>query len=220
MTEVTCLYCRAKIFKEDSETVRVGTRYAHRTCAEKRATEPKKEKKEKTDSKPKKANIKKCLYCGGDIDISVEDYRMPRTNRYAHKKCYEEHYNPDEDYIGVIYSFLKEEVGISYDYQQCERQRVSFIQKHGYTNEGIYNALRYFYLVKKQSPEKSGNRIGIVPYVYNEAKEYYETIAKKKKQIERGLKTQVEKGAKVMVIRGPERERDKGLIDLDTIGGE
>ena len=37
MTEVTCLYCKQKIYKEDENTVRVGTRYAHKECAEKGA---------------------------------------------------------------------------------------------------------------------------------------------------------------------------------------
>lgn len=224
MTEVTCLYCKQKIYKEDENTVRVGTRYAHKECAEKGAK--KKQAKEAKENKPKektetkKANLKKCLYCGKDIDISKEEYCMARTNRYAHKSCYEKNYSPDEEYIKKIYSFLKEEMGISYDYPQCERQRLHFIQKMGYTNEGILNALRYFYLVKKQSPEKSGNRIGIVPYVYNEAKEYYENMEKSKKKIQKSIQKQLEQKVRHIKVGGHEEEFDRGLIDLDEIGGE
>ena len=224
MTEVTCLYCRQKIFKEAETTVRVGTRYAHKECAElgakKKQAKEEKVVQPKVKTETRKANIKKCLYCGKDIDISTERYCMARTNRYAHVECYEKNYTPDEEYIGKIYTFLKEEVGISYDYPQCEKQRLSFIKKMGYTNEGILNALRYFYLVKKQSPEKSGNRIGIVPYVYNEAKEYYENIESKKKKIKKEITKQLSNSDRVVVVGGHEKEVDRGLIDLDTIGGE
>jgi hypothetical protein len=42
-----------------------------------------------------------------------------------------------------------------------------------YTYSGIKRTLEYFYEVKKNSIEKANGGIGIVPWVYEEAKRYY-----------------------------------------------
>jgi SpoIID/LytB domain protein len=127
------------------------------------------------------------------FDITKEDYCVTKSRRYAHKECYDKYYNEDDDKVEDIYTFLREEVLITCDRAQCERQRKNFITKFGYTNEGILKALKYFYKVKKQSPEKSGNRIGIVPYVYNEAKAYYESLEKRQKLLTKTAVEQMKK---------------------------
>ena len=55
------------------------------------------------------------------------------------------------------------------------RQIQQFVKK-GYTYTGILKSLKFFYEVEHGSKEKSGGRIGIVPYVYERAKEYYYNI--------------------------------------------
>lgn len=225
---ITCVYCRGRIKLDEEDSIEISTGRVHKSCYEKRQqaiketgkspqqtqqTQPPQQEHRKT---PKK-NLKICYYCGETFDITKEEFRMATVNRYAHVECYNKNYNPDDDFIPEIYDFLKEEVLISYDFLQCEKQRKLFITKFGYTNEGILNALKYFYKVKKQSPEKSGNRIGIVPYVYSEAKEYYETLEKKQKQLTKIVNKQQKQKAKVVNIALPEKPVDKGFIDLDTI---
>lgn len=209
MREVICLYCREKFKREEVEFEKVGNRYAHKTCYDEKHAK-------KTASKK---DIRKCLYCSGEIDISKEEYCMPRTNRYAHKKCYENNYSPDDEFIPKIYDYLKSQK-INYNYPECERQRIHYITKLGYTNEGVLNALKYFYSVKKQSPGKSGNRIGIVPYVYDEAKEYYLKLTQRQKQIARGLEKQIQQEDRVILVTAPEKKVEKGYIDIDSIGSD
>lgn len=227
MKEVTCLYCGEKFDIDSEEWAQVGKRYVHKECLKKRQQQTKEiaklaeqEKEERKKSYiTKKKDIRKCLYCGGIIDIAHEEWAMVRT-RYVHKSCYEKNYSQDEEFVPEIYRYLKEEIGISYDYVQCENQRQRFIQKMGYTNEGILNALKYFYGVKKESPQKSGNRIGIVPYVYDEAKIYYEELSKRQKKIKEDIQKQIKEEKVIIHIRAPEKETNKGLIDLDSIGGD
>ena len=207
---VICLYCSKKFDKDKEEYVKVGRRYVHKTCYE--------EKEKETSNKVPKKNLRKCLYCKGDIDITKEEYCMARANRYAHKKCYEKNSSPDEIFIPQIYSYLKAQVHITYDYPQCEKQRVYFVTKLGYTNEGIYNALRYFYGVKKASPDKSGNRIGIVPYIYEEAKEYYKNLENKQKFIKKEIEKQKETEKETIYIPIKKVNPKKTYIDLDMIG--
>ena len=169
------------------------------------------------EKKKKKDNQRKCVYCKKFFDIS-EGYKMPRVNTYAHIECYEKNYSPDEEYIDLIYKLLKEEIGMTYDYGVCERQRKHFIDKLGYTNEGIYNALKYHYIVKNGSIEKSGNRIGIVSYVYNEAQQYYKDLNKRQKAASKKLDQQLKEKDKVIQVENlPKRDKRK-LIDIDEIG--
>lgn len=221
MSFITCAYCRGQIDLDKEEIVEVPTGKAHKTCYDKRQQAVQSVKAEKTsqgERKSRKKDLKICYYCGKSFDITKEEFRMAVTNRYAHVECYNKNHSSDDEFISKIYKFLKEEVLITYDFAQCERQRKNFITKFGYTNEGILNALKYFYKVKKQSPEKSGNRIGIVPYVYNEAKEYYSTLEKKQKQLTKVVDVQQKKKNKVINISMPERPVDKGFIDLEAIG--
>ena len=223
--EYTCLHCREKLNTETDEFVLVGKRHAHKSCREKfelKKTLPKqaKEKQENTtEKKTSQKYIKKCYYCGKSIDISTEEYRKPKTNRYAHVDCYDNNYSADEEFVDAIYSLLKD-VGIKYEYTQCERQRINFIKKMGYTNEGIFLTLKFFYLVEKADTAKSENRIGIVPYKYDEAQRYFATLEKKQKQIGKAVKKQLDQAPKVVKIDGSYEKAKKKYIDLDIIGGE
>ena len=99
----------------------------------------------------------------------------------------------------------------------CERQRNHFIKDFGYNNEGILLALKYFYEVKKSSPDKSGNRIGIVPYVYEEAQSYYSNLNKKQKKIAKDVKEQLKIVPITIQIKGTEEKASKNYIDIDNI---
>ena len=57
-----------------------------------------------------------------------------------------------------------------YNYAVIERQRKSYNTK-GISNKEIYLALLYYYEVLKKSPEAA---IGIVPYIIDDARAYYE----------------------------------------------
>lgn len=51
---------------------------------------------------------------------------------------------------------------------------INLYLKKGYSYLDMIRALEYFYIIKKNSTKKSNNNIGIIPYVVEEAREYYE----------------------------------------------
>lgn len=118
--------------------------------------------------------LAKCLYCEETFDRNKEPFQ-PVGRRYAHQKCYDLYYTEEDYYKEEIYKFIKRIFGPNYKYAVIERQRVKFL-KEGLTNKGIYYALKYHFEVKNGSVEKSEGRIGIVPYLYEEALEYYKNI--------------------------------------------
>lgn len=221
----TCLFCRQKFDTDEVEWERYGTRYGHTSCIRKheekeKLKEEKRKNKAEAPKKPKKGkNIRKCYYCGGDVDISTEKFSKVHSNRYAHRECHIKNYTPDEEYIPKIYEYLKS-IHFNYNYTQCDKQRVNFIKTMGYSNEEIYLTLKYMYSIKKLSPERSEGRIGLVPYLKEEAIQYFHNIEKRQEEIGIAVEKQFEKGVKVIKVLAPEKPVDKGYIDLNSIGDD
>lgn len=51
--------------------------------------------------------------------------------------------------------------------------------KKGYTYLGIIRAMEYHFIVRRSSTAKANNGIGIVPYVYDDAQKYFESVNSK-----------------------------------------
>lgn len=127
----------------------------------------------------------KCLYCGEQFEKEKEPFQKI-GNRYAHQKCYETCYTNDEDFKLKIFEIVKRIFGRDYNYGAIERQRQRFI-KEGMTNEEIYLSLVYYFDITKGSIEKADGRIGIVPYVKEEALHYYKDQKEKEKMLTAAL---------------------------------
>ena len=48
-----------------------------------------------------------------------------------------------------------------------------YMKEYGYSYEGIEYCVRYFFIIKENSIDKAQGGIGIVPYIYEDAKQYY-----------------------------------------------
>lgn len=128
-----------------------------------------------------------CRICKGAFDrVKLKegvDWVMPSKNFYYHKRCYDgwivnsndvKAQLADEEFIPFIYSFFSQDLKVSYDYMKCESQRKNFVKNKNCTNKGIYFALKYYYEIQGNSWDKSQGGIGIVPYIYNESREYWQ----------------------------------------------
>ena len=62
-----------------------------------------------------------------------------------------------------------------YDYvpPRAKKQINEYIQEYNYTYSGMLKALIYYYEIQGGSTEKAHDGVGILPYIYNTAKEYY-----------------------------------------------
>ena len=203
---VKCCYCKkdfdistepfGRPLKELGSTELNPRRYAHQACGEKynwipitefSRLEKKAELQEEAAQKGRtvseqKSKMKKCLYCNKMIDLDTDDAcKVGVGTRWAHKECYEKYFSADDQWIDKLYSVLK--VAFSKKKKKkIERQRISYI-KQGLTNKDIYNALNYWYIVKNKSIEKANGGIGIVPYIYEDANEYFKSIEKSSQKI-------------------------------------
>lgn len=140
-------------------------------------------------------HIVTCRICKESFDAKAEEkdivWIMPSKNYYYHKSCYKNWKTADglgtkkedEAWIHYIWDFLARDLKVEYDYVKCNSQRQNFIKKYGYTNKGIFFALKYFYEVQHNKWEGSKNGIGIVPFIYKESCFYWEQQYKKQDRV-------------------------------------
>ena len=167
---------------------------------------------------------KKCF----DTDIlSPDEWIMPSKNFYYHTKCYQDWKDTttnkaDDDWSMLIYDFLARDLKVSYNYHMCEAQRQKFVKENKCTNKGIYFTLKYFYEVKHNSWDKGNGGIGIVPYVYKEATEYWTDQEWKKRGFMEAIEQQIfeRSGRTVKKIKRETVQKPKIKYDINSIEGD
>jgi len=163
--------------------------------------------------------IVKCKVCGVRFDREKEGAVLVSARRYAHARC-AENYQPskEEQDIKDLHEYLKQLFGDSYNYIVLNKQIQTFIETNGYTHSGILKTLIYWYDIKQNSLDKAGNRIGIVPYVYQEAYDYYfDLYTANQLNANKDLTTYANQKVIEVTIKKPTRELPRfKLFDLDN----
>lgn len=120
----------------------------------------------------------KCYYCGEIFDRDKEaSVAVPdKARRYAHKDCFEKNSKieqENEQYKIQLEEYIKNLFGYKKLPEPVKKQIRQYTIENNYSYLGILRALKYHYEIKHGSKEKAYGRIGIVPYVYDEAHNYY-----------------------------------------------
>jgi len=126
----------------------------------------------------------KCLFCGKMFDAQEDGkdiiWYKPRTNRYAHVECgkqNEANKTQDEKDYDTLYRYVKEQQKENFDYIKFKKIVEAWKKEYGFTYNGMYYTLIYFYEVKKNSKQKLiDGSIGIIPFAYKDAQHYYYNI--------------------------------------------
>lgn len=126
-------------------------------------------------------HIVKCPKCGLMFDTNTIQAVKVSARRYGHATCYPDNTNlvplvvkeaNDPDYIKLM-DYIKELFGDAANYAQIKRQLKIYINDNHYSYSGILKSLVYFYEVKGNSKDKANGGIGIVPFIYQDAYNYY-----------------------------------------------
>lgn len=171
------------------------------------------------------AHIVQCRICKQKFDIDKIDkdkWTKPTNNQYYHTDCYNDWKNADNhtdsDWVALIYDFIARDLKVSYDYFMCEAQRKRFIKQNHCTNKGIYFTLKYFYEKKQGDWSKGNGGIGIVPYVYNDAREYWTALERQKQgtmnEIERQIRERSLRPVKEIVKKEKKKTPKWSLDDI------
>lgn len=117
----------------------------------------------------------KCFYCNEIFDANITPFVKPRANRYAHKDCYEKAQagksQEEKDYEALVV-YIKQLLGEHLN-PRVWKQLKEYKDQYGFTYSGIHKTLIWFYELKHNDIDKANGAIGIVPYVYKDACDYY-----------------------------------------------
>ena len=112
------------------------------------------------------------------------------------------------DYIKILFKSNNIDIRI-------HKQIKQFKEEYNYTYSGLRKALTYFYEVKGNSIEKANGGIGIIPYIYRRAYEYYFALWQAQQKNENKSIEAYKPRVKEVYIKRPEKKiRKKNLFSF------
>lgn len=171
-------------------------------------------------------HIVKCAICGKQFDANIIPYiKCHNDRRYAHAVCAKEHnekLKKEEQDKANLEEYIKLLLNIETLDARIRKQINQYINEYEYSYSGIQKALIYFYEVKKNDIGKANGGIGIVPYVYREAYEYYYTLWQaQQKNIDKNVDEYIPKVKEVRIPRPEKKIKKRKVFDfLDEDLGE
>ena len=157
-----------------------------------------------------------CVICKQRFDRDKFEAVLVNSRRYAHASCAgklspedakkEKDLQELEDYIIKLFKLDHMDGRITLQIKK-------YMQDHpDYTYSGIKNTLFYFYEIKGNSIDKANGGIGIVPWVYEEARRYfYSQWLLSQKNADKDIDLYVPK-IKDIIIKPPKRNPKKRRI--------
>ena len=210
MATVTCKYCGKKFNREKEPYVQIpaGTRfrYGHSQCyvdAFNKGTE--KTYYEIYDT----SKFTNCFWCAKAIFPSDENViELPNMfGRYAHKSCAATHPADDREKFRVfLIQLYKLKDDITWPRLEIQAERIA--KEYNFTYSGMMKSLEYFFKVK-QNPIDPEKGVGIIPYVYKQAYNYYLSLWMAQEQNKQKDLSQYIPKDIVVEIKSPQREVSK-----------
>lgn len=157
-------------------------------------------------------HIVKCAICGMSFDANAEPFVKVSSRRYAHQKCSEnkeENLSQIEKDKEALEQYIMKLFNITYIDPRVRKQIKQYIEEYHYTYSGVLKALIYHYEIKGGDIDKANGALGIVPYVYQKAYNYYYSLWEaQQKNKEKIIEYYVPK-VKEIIIPAPERKVKK-----------
>lgn len=126
------------------------------------------------------AHFVTCYYCKERFNRDIEPTVQVSARRYAHKKCAEEkekEKTQEERDIEELELYIMKLFNEPFVNARIKKQIKDFHKNYNYSYSGMLKTLIWFYEIKGRSLEKANGGIGIIPFVYKEASEYYSRIS-------------------------------------------
>lgn len=158
-----------------------------------------------------------CLYCKETFDRDVKPF-VQIGRRYAHAECAEkvnqEKNQSELDYEQLIL-YIKKILKESYVDAKVKKQIMSFKKQYNYTYSGMLKTLQWWYEIKKNQVDKANGGIGIIPFVYQDAYNYYKAIYDAQQYAAAGLRNYVPRVEEIEIPPPVATYRLPHLFDIE-----
>lgn len=201
---VKCKYCGKNFDRDKIAYVQPSSRrYAHADCylreREKDKTIPALDVIDPTD-------IVTCVVCKKQLNKKTDEYIQLSNNRYAHLACAKLEEQREKTDAEQLDNYIMELFDWDYVHPRVKRQITNFIEEYNFTYSGIKKALIYFYEKKGNSIDKANGGIGIVPYIYQDAYNYYYALWEAQQKNKEIIVSNYVPNVKEIIIPVPERK--------------
>jgi hypothetical protein len=167
------------------------------------------------------AHMVKCTVCGESFDRDKIQAVKSGARRYAHYTCLPEgelvplpNAVVDQDLVDLE-NYIKNLLGDDYNPARVKKQIKDYKTEYNYSYSGMLKALVWFYEVKGNSIEKANGGIGILPFVYQDAYNYYYSLYLAQLVNEEKDVNQYKTKVREIVIKSPSvAEKPIRLFDL------
>ena len=153
-----------------------------------------------------------------ELNISASTVKKYLTEENLKLK---ERMNDDRD---ALWYYIFRLFGVDNDDPVSEWNVVQMMKfkKMGISYRAQLLTLKWFYEVKKNPVKEKYKTIGIIPYVFEEARAYYKAQAQRQKEIEEAIEKQLERD-RIEIQYNPSdyinKRRKKKKVNLDCIDG-
>ena len=120
-----------------------------------------------------------CVYCKERFDRDKEPTTQISARRYAHKECAEKNQkekSQEEKDLEQLEAYIMKLFNEPYVNARIRKQIKDYKNQYDYTYSGMLKTLIWFYEIKGNSIDKANGGIGIIPYVYKNACDYYYSL--------------------------------------------
>jgi hypothetical protein len=120
-----------------------------------------------------------CIYCKEKFDRDKVPTIQISARRYAHKECAEKDEaskTQEQRDLEALEKYIMKLFDMPYVNARIRKQLKEYQEQYNYTYSGILKTLVYWYEIKGNSTEKANGGLGIVPYIYEQACQYYYSL--------------------------------------------
>lgn len=127
------------------------------------------------------AHMVKCTVCGKQFDRDKVQAVKVSARRYAHYSCKPDGElvplaNPVDEDLLKLEAYIEDLLGKDYNHAKVKKQIKDFKNDYDYSYSGMLKTLVWFYDIKGNPKEKANGGIGIIPFVYKDALNYYYSL--------------------------------------------
>lgn len=167
-------------------------------------------------------HIVKCMICGEQFDAPADGegtiWYKPNARRYAHIACRDQQppeVKKEQEDFEELYQYVKKEQGANFNFVQFKKVTDKWKKEYDYTYSGMLKSLLYFYEIKKNSKAKfQAGSLGIIPFCYTQAYNYYYDIYMANQKAGKG---DYKQSYRMLQICPPQQKKpDIKLFNLDA----
>lgn len=165
-----------------------------------------------TTQKPK-GKTPKCKWCGEWVDKSLNDYSKTNVG-YYHNQCYEQ-FELNKQHMSELNSYISKIYNVEFPTGWMLKQIKEYKDNRKYTYKGMELTLRFICEVEnKYLREASDSGLGLIPYYYEKAKQYYINLYSVTKSAE---SVEIENKAEIVYLKPPDNKKKNKLINIESL---